>query len=156
MNESPTPNIRQSFGSRLGNTSRHWRRAVNEQLLPFGLTEATWLPLLYLSRGGTHIRQKDLAETVGIDCSTLVRLVDALDHAGLIERKTDEDRRAKILCLTPQGRKVVKRVEAVTSKIRQQILADISDEELETTLNVIDRVCAALNRACPPKSTEDK
>ncbi len=144
MDESPPLNIRQVFGSRLGYTSRQWRRAVDERLQPFGLTEATWLPLLHLARGRTPMRQKDLAESVGIESSTLVRLIDALDQAGLIERRTDGDRRAKILCLTPRGRALVEEVEAAAAAIRQQILASISDEELTMTLSVIDRICAAL------------
>ncbi|HUB66211.1 MAG TPA: MarR family transcriptional regulator [Candidatus Methylacidiphilales bacterium] len=147
MNQFLSPNVRQIFGSRLGNTARRWRRAVDELLAPFGLTEATWLPLLYVSRGGTPMRQKDLAEVIGIESSTLVRLIDALDHAGLIERQTDEDRRAKLICLTPRGRAVVKRVEAATVTIRKRTLADISDEDLAITVNVLDRVRAALARA---------
>ena len=95
MDESPTLNIRQIFGSRLAYTARQWRLAVNERLLPFGLTEATWLPLVHLARGRMPMRQKDLAESVGIENSTLVRLIDALDDAGLIERRTDCDRRAR-------------------------------------------------------------
>ena len=100
MDESPPLNIRQVFGRRLGYTARQWRLAVDERLQPFGLTEATWLPLLHLARGRMPMRQKDLAESVGIESSTLVRLIDALDEAGLIERRTDCDRRARILCLT--------------------------------------------------------
>jgi MarR family transcriptional regulator for hemolysin len=154
-NESARSNLRLSFGIRLGVTSRHWRRAVDEQLRPFGLTEATWLPLLYLSRGNAPMRQKDLAAQVGIESSTLVRLIDALDQAGWIERQADDDRRAKILCLTRRGRSVVKRVEAAAAKVRQRILANVTDEELAITLNVIDRVCAALTDAYSPISGDE-
>ncbi len=101
------------------------------------------------------MRQKDLAEAVGIEGSTLVRLIDALDKAGLIERKTDEDRRAKIICLTPQGRAVVKRVEAATAAVRQRVLAGLSDEELARTLSVLDRVCDELTRVCLPEPREE-
>lgn len=144
MDDSLSLNIRQIFGSRLGHTSRQWRLAVDERLQPFGLTEATWLPLLYLARGKMPMRQKDLAETVGIESSTLVRLIDALDHAGLIERRIDGDRRARLLCLTPRGQALVEQVEEVAADVRQQILADISDEELAATLRVIERIYGAL------------
>jgi MarR family transcriptional regulator for hemolysin len=155
VNKSSSPNVRHIFGSRLGNTARRWRRAVDELLVPFGLTEATWLPLLYVSRGGTPMRQKDLAEVIGIESSTLVRLIDALDRAGFIERQTDDDRRAKIICLTPRGRAVVKRVEAATVTIRQRTLADITDEELAIAVNVLDRVRAALAQAGQPETVEE-
>lgn len=151
MNESPPLNIRQVFASRLGCTARHWRRALDERLLPFGLTEATWLPLLYVARGKTPMRQKDLAELVGIEGSTLVRLVDSLDRAGLIERRTGDDRRAKFLCLTPRGRALVEHVEAASATVREEILAGVSDQELAITLSVIERIRAALDRARTPE-----
>lgn len=155
MDELSTPNIRRLFGQRLGYASRQWRRAIDERLQPFGLTEANWLPLLYASRSKVPLRQKDLAESVGIECSTLVRLIDTLDHAGLIERLPDgDDRRAKTLSLTPRGRILVKEVEAAAAIIRQQIFAGISDEELAIALNVIDRICIGLNRTWAPGEDE--
>jgi MarR family transcriptional regulator for hemolysin len=155
MADSPSPDIRQLLASRIGYTSRQWRLAVDERLVPFGLTEATWLPLVYVARGTLPMRQKELAESVGIESSTLVRLIDALDHAGLIERRTDADRRARILSLTPRGRALVEKVEAATAAIRQEILADISDEDLKTALSVMDRICAALTRARAPEQADE-
>ena len=52
--------------------------------------------------------------------------------------------------LTPRGHALVEQVEAAAAAIRQQILADISDEELAITLGVIERICAALTRAARP------
>lgn len=151
MDESPQLNIRRLFGSRLGYASRQWRRAVDERLQPFGLTEATWLPLLHIARN-EPLRQKDLAEVVGIECSTLVRLIDALDIAGLIKRVPDgDDRRAKLLSLTSSGRVLLEKVEAATDAIRQQIFEGIGDEELTVALDVIERICARLNRKWAPR-----
>jgi MarR family transcriptional regulator, transcriptional regulator for hemolysin len=144
MDQHPHPNVRQIFGGRIGRTARLWRRAVDERLQPFGLTEATGLPLLHVARGIRPMRQKELAETLGIESSTLVRLIDALDHAGLIERQTEGDRRARMLHLTPRGRQLVEQVEAVAAEIREHVLGGISDEELEITLSVIERIRAAL------------
>ena len=150
-----TLNIRQVFGSRLGYTARQWRKAVDERLAPFGLTEATWLPLMHVARGRTPMRQKDLAESIGIESSTLVRLIDALDQAGLIERKTEDDRRARSLMLTQRGRELVKHVEAASAEVRGRILADISDEELTITLSVIERICAALVKVRSPEAMDE-
>lgn len=151
MEESPLPNIRQAFGSRLGHTSRRWRQAVDQRLQPFNLTEATWLPLLYVARGRQPMRQKNLADALGIEGSTLVRLIDALDCAGLIERRTGDDRRARTLHITPRGDELVEQLEAAVADIRQQILADISDAELALTLGVLERICAALARLRVPE-----
>jgi MarR family transcriptional regulator for hemolysin len=151
MEQAPPFNVRQVFGSRLGHTNRQWRRAVDVRLQPFGLTEATWLPLVYLSRCKGPIRQKDLADCIGIEGSTLVRLIDALDRAGLIERRIDRDRRAKILHLTPDGHALVEQVEAVTAGVRQQVLVGITDAELAVALSVLERIGAALARLHAPE-----
>jgi len=151
MDETPSLDIRQVFGSRLGHTSRRWRCAVGRAVQPFGLTEATYLPLLYVARGRGPMRQKDLADAIGIEGSSLVRLIDALDHAGLIERQTDKDRRARVICLTPRGRALVEQVEAAAAEIRQRLLAGITDTELTIALSVIERICAALDRLYTPE-----
>jgi MarR family transcriptional regulator for hemolysin len=145
--DDPTPqNVRQAFGRRLGLTARQWRRAIDQRLQPFGLTEATWQPLLYIARSREPMLQKNLAASLGIECSTLVRLIDALDHAGLIERQTGGDRRSRTLHVTPRGRALVEQVEAAAPGIRAQVLADVSDAELATTLSVFEKICAGLTR----------
>ena len=74
-----------------------------ERLQPFGLTEATLWPLLHVARGSEPMRQNRLAANARHRESTLVRLIDVLDRAGLIERKTCGDRRAWMLQATPRG-----------------------------------------------------
>src|SRR5262249_7412955 len=64
------------------------------RLQPFDLTEATWLPLLRIARAPEPPRQKDLAAAMFVDGSSVVRLLDNLEQAGLIQRKEGEtDRR---------------------------------------------------------------
>ena len=112
---------------------------------PFGLTEATWLPLLHLARAPTAMRQKELAASLSLDSSSVVRLLDALQAAGLIERREDDrDRRAKAIILTPLGRATVEKVERVARQVRGEAIAGLSDEELATASDVLDRVCATL------------
>src|SRR5262245_32037844 len=99
------PSNRDSFGSLLSRAARQWRRAADLGLRPFDLTEATWLPLLRIARAPTPPRQKDLAASMSLDGSSVVRLLDNLEAAGLIQRKEGEqDRRAKIITLTPRGK----------------------------------------------------
>ena len=90
------------------------------------------------------MRQKDLADSLGIEGSTLVRLIDSLDRAGLIERHPNADRRARTLHLTQRGRELFEQVEAATIAVRQEILDGISDEDLAVTVGVTERICAAL------------
>ena len=112
---------------------------------PFGLTEATWLPLLRLARASAPMRQKELAASLSLDGSSVVRLLDALQAAGLIERREDDgDRRAKAIVLTPLGRETVAKVETVAQQVREDALTGLSDDDLATASRVLDHVCGRL------------
>src|SRR3546814_3268371 len=77
---------------------------LNAHLATAGLPDATWIPLVHLSETGGGITQKELAALVGIDGSSLVRLIDILCRKGLVERRADEsDGRARLIHLTPAG-----------------------------------------------------
>src|SRR5579864_8685966 len=99
--KKPRRQSHERFGTLIALTARQWRRAVDRRLQPFGLTEATWLPLIHLARAPVPPRQKDLAASLVLDGSSVVRLLDALETAGLIERREETtDRRAKTIGLT--------------------------------------------------------
>jgi MarR family transcriptional regulator for hemolysin len=137
---------RASFGSLLSRAARQWRRAADLRLAPFELTEATWLPLVHIARAPQPPRQKDLAASMSLDGSSVVRLLDNLEAAGLIKRKEGEnDRRAKIIFLTARGRAIADQVETVSRRIRGDALAGLSDKDIETTVRVLNHVCRALD-----------
>lgn len=141
---SPKPANRHAFGSLLARAARQWRRAADLRLAPFDLTEATWLPLVHIARAPEPPRQKDLAASMSLDGSSVVRLLDNLEAAGLIQRKEGEDRRAKIIFLTARGKAIADQVEIVSRRVRGDALAGLSDKDIETTVRVLAHVCRAL------------
>lgn len=142
----PDDKITATFGSLVSQTARLWRRAADQRLQPFGLTEATWLPLLRIARSAEPMRQKELAASLSLDNSSVVRLIDNLEAAGLAERREGEDRRAKAILLTEEGRRTVEAVERVARGIREEALAGLPTEDIETAWRVLDHVSAVLAR----------
>lgn len=139
--------LRDGFGSLIATVGRQWRRAVDLRLQPFGLTEATWLPLLHLHRAPAPMRQKDLAASLALDSSSVVRLLNGLQGAGLVERREEAaDRRAKTILLTDQGRATVTQVEAVSRQVRQEALAGLDEAALEGAALVLRQVSSALRQ----------
>jgi MarR family transcriptional regulator, transcriptional regulator for hemolysin len=139
---------RNDFPGLIAQTGRQWRRAVDLRLQPFGLTEATWLPLLHLARAPAPMRQKDLAASLSLDSSSVVRLLDALQISGLIERREEAaDRRAKTIVLTPLGRSTVEQVEAVSRRIPQAALAGLTEDEIAAATRILRQVCRSLTQA---------
>lgn len=136
-----------SFGRVLSQVARQWRRAVDLRLQPFGLTEATWLPLLRVARAATPMRQKDLAASLGLDNSSVVRVLDSLQAAGLVERREgDSDRRAKAIVLTDAGRATVAQVEAVAHQVREEVFAGMNHAHVAIAFQVLTHVGDALGR----------
>ena len=143
----PQRQLRDGFGSLVSRSARQWRRAVDRRLQPFGLTEATWLPLIYLARAAGPMRQKDLAAALTLDGSSVVRLLDALEGSGLIERHEEgADRRAKIIVVTARARSIIEQVEVVSREVRNAVLVGLSDEDLATATRVLELVCQNLAR----------
>ncbi len=139
--------LQEGFAALVARSARQWRRAVDRRLQPFGLTEATWLPLIYLARAPAPMRQKDLATALALDGSSVVRLLDALEAAHFIERhEEDGDRRAKIILPTARGLSVAEQVEAVSREVRKATLVGLSDDELAVASRVLQRVCANLTQ----------
>ncbi len=115
----------------IGLLTRRWRQTLDHEFQAAGLTDATWRPLLHLHLLGDGVRQKDLAASVGIEGPSLVRLIDTLVTKGLIQRSEDgTDRRAKLLCLTPEGRLIVARIREIVTLLENKLLSPFNDAEI--------------------------
>jgi MarR family transcriptional regulator for hemolysin len=137
----PPKDSRARLAPLVAHVAREWRRAVDGRLQVYGLTEATWLPLLRIARSESPMRQNELAASLSLDGSSVVRLLDSLEEAGFIERGEDRaDRRAKSLALTPRGRRTVDQVERVSQEIRDVVLGEVSDENLARSLRLLETV----------------
>jgi DNA-binding MarR family transcriptional regulator len=111
------------LGALLGRAHNAHRVIAEEALAPLGLTGKAFGALLLLVEHGP-LSQQRLGELQGVDRTTMVGLVDALEHAGYVERRRDpRDRRAYSLQATAKGRRVVPRAKAVTAKAEEEFLA---------------------------------
>lgn len=126
------------FTSQLFSAARTWRKLIDVALIGHGISEACAAPLLWIGRLGGGVRQTVLADYVGIESPSLVRLLDQLEALGLVMRKDDPtDRRAKGLWLTDLGQETATRIEAVLDRNRSQVLAQVSEADLEAALRVL-------------------
>ena len=139
MSKQPSP--RAELGALVIRLARQWRREADQVLAERGLSEATALPLLSLRRCGDGIRQGMLAEEMGMEGPSLVRLLDLLAGEGLLERRDDpSDRRAKTLHLTKAGETRVRSIEAVLDQLRGELQADIPAADLVTAFRTLTRI----------------
>lgn len=131
---------------RLAALTRRWRQVLDGEFQSVGLTEASWRPLLHLHYLGDGIHQKELAASVGIQGPSLVRLLDALIAKGLIARTEDaQDRRAKQLFLTADGRVLVDQIRATVRALEGQLLDQFSDSEFSRIAGFLERLDAGVS-----------
>ncbi|MCK0197686.1 MarR family transcriptional regulator [Ancylobacter sp. 6x-1] len=133
-----TTHLRTEFTAALIQASRQWRRTVERELEEFGVSEACAAPLIWIARLGGGVRQVTLASYVGIEGPSMVRLLDQLGAAGLIERRDDPtDRRAKTVWLTEEGEHLAARIEVLLVGVRSRVLADVSRDDILTAMRVL-------------------
>ncbi len=131
--------LRLAVSSTLTIAARKWRRTSDSVLTAYNVSEACATPLLIAGRLGEAVRQVTLAEYVGIEGPSLVRLLDQLCAAGLARRDEDPaDRRAKTITLTDEGRAVTEKMEDDLRALRGRVLKSVSRADLEATLRVLN------------------
>ena len=138
---------RDRLGFLMVTLTRQWRRFVEEQLAVSGLTDATWTPLLHLRAWGDGVTQKELAERVGLDGSSLVRLLDILEGKGWVERRADPaDRRSKRIFLTEEGNTAVDSIRATMLQAELSMLQDLDDAEVEAMLGGVQKIRSRIDQ----------
>jgi MarR family transcriptional regulator for hemolysin len=122
----------ETFAILLGETHRLWRARLDQRLKPLGLSQAKWLALFHLARGGDGMTQTELATRIGIEGPTLARLLDRLTASGYIERRgLPRDRRCNAVHLSRKARRLLKKITTVAHSLREELLRDIPRHELE-------------------------
>ena len=91
-----------------------------------------------------------LAEQIGLSASGVSRLVDTLEHAGLIERQTcPNDGRATNAWLTDAGLELVREAQATHfAGVQNRFFDHISDGELRALAGIFERFAPGVATTC--------
>lgn len=144
MTQSSLPRSR--FGIRFSLLARRWRRVLEAQLVHAGLTDATWVPLVHLKETGGGISQKELAALVGVEGSSIVRVLDILERQGMIERRRDDsDGRTRLIHLTAEGEARVAAIRNELGRAEERMLCDLSDEDIDRTLTLFETIARRMD-----------
>jgi MarR family transcriptional regulator for hemolysin len=78
---------------------------------------------------GEHTQNR-VAELAGLDKTTMVTTLDTLEKAGLAERRVSSaDRRARVIAVTPKGRRVLQKAYAGYDALVDDVLGDLEPED---------------------------
>ena len=139
--------IKYSFSQGLTFVARRWRNVMNEALLAVGQSHVRWGTLYWITVFGDRVNQTQLAERMGIEQPTLGRVLRELEAEGIIRRRASkEDRRARIIELTPASKLLMNRINQIQSSIRDELTRDISHGELAACLTVFAKILENADR----------
>ena len=137
-----------TLGFVLNDSARLFRKRFDQRARAagFGLTRAQWTVLAYLMRN-EGINQVCLAQLLEIEPITLVRLLDRLEAAGMVERRKDpRDRRSRILYLTAAAGPMIESMRALGAEVREEALAGVDPEERRQLMGLLLRLKTNLGR----------
>ncbi|MEV7968445.1 MarR family winged helix-turn-helix transcriptional regulator [Sphaerisporangium sp. NPDC088356] len=123
----------------LDHTGHVLRTRMAAALAEIGLTARMHCVLVHaLEEERTQIQ---LAEIGDMDKTTMVVTVDALEEAGLAERRpSGKDRRARIIAVTEKGARVAVRSQEIVDRVHEETLGALPEEEREIFLRALNRL----------------
>jgi len=141
-----TPHDRHEFARELVIVARRWRARLDDRLKVLGMSQARWSALYWLSQSPEGASQTALADRTGVEAATLVRVIDALEAQGLVERRScPTDRRVKVVHLKEAARPLLAQIDALGEELRQEVMEDVTREEVEQALGLLRRIRARLD-----------
>lgn len=85
--------------------------------------------------------QIELAEIGDMDKTTMVVTVDALEKAGLAERRPSaKDRRARIIAVTEAGARMAVRSQEIVDGVHREALESLPQDERDALLRAMNRL----------------
>jgi len=127
--------------------ARKHRVVVGTLLRPLGLFPGQELLLMQLWDRGARA-QTDLVEALGIDHSTVTKMLQRLQAAGLVERSpSSEDRRVTLVSLTDAGRQLRTEIEHVWEEMERLTAAHLSEAERRQLLQLLESIEGQLQPA---------
>jgi DNA-binding MarR family transcriptional regulator len=128
--------------SSLRSATRVLTQAYDEVLRPSGLRMSQFSILSRTAALG-ELPMSELAEHLAMDRTTLGRNLQPLERDDLVQIQVGQDRRERLISLTPNGRKTLARAKPLWDRIHQRFEKKMGKREakaLRDTMNAIVQV----------------
>ena len=122
-------------------TARAVTAVYDDALRPLGL-RVTQFSLLARAASMGPVESRRLAEALGLDKTTLPRNLRPLERRGLITIRRGEDRRTKLVRVTPAGASLLKGAVARWRSVQASFRRRLPGGEFDRTLGQLLRVRA--------------
>jgi len=97
--------------------------------------------LFAISEEKEEVILKDMAEKMGKDKSSIMRMIDLLEKKELVRRVSDRyDRRKNQLLLTKKGERFIVEFRKIESLLNNELLEGLSDIEIQSFYKVVNQI----------------
>jgi MarR family transcriptional regulator, transcriptional regulator for hemolysin len=144
-----------SLGVLISDVARLLRRSFDRRLESLGLTQAQWRALVNIART-EGLSQTALAECLEIQPITVGRLIDRMESAGWVERRSHPaDRRAVQLYLTPKSQPIIEEIHSRANDMMAECVMGMSSASQKQLFEQLQRIKQNLATA-EAKSEDDQ
>ncbi len=126
-------------------TARAVTAVYDDALRPLGL-RVTQFSLLSRVASLGQVESWRLSEALGLDKTTLPRNLRPLERRGLIAIEPGEDRRTRLVRVTPAGEKLLKEASTCWRSVQASFKKRLPGDEFARTLRQLLRVRASARR----------
>ena len=134
------------LASSFGKLFLRMHRLLDRRMAECGASFARTKFLLYLEKEGPS-RATDIADLLGLAPRTVTEGLDGLERDGLVRRDPDpNDRRAKRVSLTPEGRKAIAATEPLRVRLVERIFGSLDADDRAHLDRILGRLSDALDR----------
>src|ERR1700738_4690127 len=139
-------------GRAVAHVVRLHRTAAGELLKSTGLYPGQEVLMMHLWAAGV-VRQADLINALGLDPSTVTKMLQRLPRTGKVTRTTDPaDRRAVLVEATESSRALRPEIEAAQKPVEEPAVAALDTAERAELHRLLEKIAANLslqNATCP-------
>ena len=119
-------------------------RATDASFASYGVTADQFVLLATLSQGQA-LTQRELANRMSSDPSTIRAMLVLLDHGGLVKRESHpSDARAKTVALTAAGKRKLQQLWKAGQHIRDKMFGCLEPSDAGTLVELLRRVADSL------------
>jgi DNA-binding MarR family transcriptional regulator len=132
------------------------RRAVARVVEPAGLSLAQYNALrIVRGAGKSGIPTLSIRERMIEEGTTITRLLDKLEDAGLVRRERSYPDRRQVLCFaTAAGRKLLDSLDPEIDAADEEVVSSLGPEQLEQFIGLLDLVRAANAERGAPRTAQ--
>lgn len=124
------------------------RQIINNKLAPLDLSGAEGNVVLHLFTQGQEMGQEQLVEQLDVSKPAVSRTLASLESKGYITRQPDpNDKRAHRIRLTRKAEQIGPAVEQVYNHIFTLAMQGISQDELDTFMELFSRISENIARS---------